>query len=125
MTVLEPHSFDSSVSVGGQCYLPCLDAMGNVAAYLDESGVEVASFTYSAFGETLIQSGSLRGAFPFRFSTKWHETAVTEFCDYGRRWYWPVYGRWISRDPIMIPQTVKWMVERRSGSILSLNKEAM
>ncbi len=28
------------------------------------------------------------------------ETAVTEFCDYGRRWYWPVYGRWISRDPI-------------------------
>jgi RHS repeat-associated protein len=89
-----------AVSIGGQYYLPCFDAMGNVTAYLDETGAEVASFTYSAFGETRTQGGSLRGAFPFRFSTKWHETAVTEFCDYGRRWYWPVYGRWISRDPI-------------------------
>ena len=76
-----------------------MNRMG-LPSYLDESGAEVASFTYSAFGETLIQSGSQRGAFPFRFSTKWHETEVTEFCDYGRRWYWPAYGRWISRDPI-------------------------
>ncbi len=53
-----------AVSIGGQYYLPCLDAMGNVAAYLDETGAEVASFTYSAFGETRTQSGSMRGAFP-------------------------------------------------------------
>ena len=48
-----------AVSVGGQFYLPCYDAYGNVTKYIDESGNVVAAYVYGDFGETLDQSMTL------------------------------------------------------------------
>ncbi len=88
-----------AVSIGGQFYLPCLDANGNVTAYIDESGTVVASYEYDAFGDTIAQTGSHADAFRFRFSTKYHDPE-TGLYYYGRRFYDPPRGRWLNRDPI-------------------------
>ena len=85
-----------AVSIGGQYYLPCYDAMGNVVAYLDETGASAALYAYDAFG-----FGTAGGSvsFPHRFSTKPYDEDLM-LSDFGRRWYWPEIRRWISRDPI-------------------------
>ena len=88
-----------AVSIAGQYYFPCYDNLGNIVAYVDESGVTVASYTYDAFGYTLSSSGSLQYTFPHRFSTKYQDE-FSGFYDYGYRWYWAEYGRWLNRDPI-------------------------
>lgn len=64
------------------------DNLGNVMAYVDESGTKVASYTYDAFGQTVSSTGPMREVFPHRFSTKWHDDYLG-MVDYGRRWYHP------------------------------------
>ena len=88
-----------AVSIGGQYYFPCYDNLGNVVAYVDENGSKVATYTYDAFGNTLSSSGSMRYAFPHRFSTKYYD-AETGLYYYGYRFYLPELGRWMNRDPI-------------------------
>ena len=88
-----------AVSIAGQYYFPCYDNLGNIVAYVDESGVKVASYTYDAFGYTLSSSGTKQGYFPHRFSTKYQDE-FSGFYDYGYRWYWSEYGRWLNRNPI-------------------------
>ena len=88
-----------AVSVGGQFYLPCYDANGNITRYLDESGATVAAYVYGDFGETLERSGPMADVFPHRFSTKYHDDE-TGFYYYGFRFYNPALKRWMNRDPI-------------------------
>jgi len=68
-----------------------------VTAMLDGSQAVVATYTYDAFGNLMSQTGSLSQ--PFKFSTKLYdgETGLSYF---GYRFYSPVLGRWITRDPI-------------------------
>jgi len=88
-----------AVSIDGAYYLPCYDNNGNITAYVNEQGAVVAQYTYDAFGATITQSGSHASHFPHRFSTKYHDLE-TGLYYYGRRFYDPLWGRWLNRDPI-------------------------
>ena len=51
------------------------------------------------FGEPLVSSGTVAAEMPFRFSTKYNDSE-TGLLYYGYRYYDPITGRWLSRDPI-------------------------
>ena len=88
-----------AVSVDGQYYFPCSDHNGNVMATVSESGVIVAQYAYTQFGEGMSAAGPMAGLFRFRFSTKYQDEASGLYY-YGYRFYDPDMGRFISRDPI-------------------------
>ena len=74
------------------------DGNGNVTDLVDPITADpVAHYEYSPFGRTLIASGPLAEANPYRFSTK--EQDATGLLYYGYRCYSPELGRWLARDP--------------------------
>jgi RHS repeat-associated protein len=75
------------------------DANGNVTDLVDNNGDSVAHYEYDPFGGTIVQSGIMAEANPYRFSTKYFDENV-EFYYYGLRYYSPELGRWPNRDPI-------------------------
>lgn len=82
-------------------YLPTYDGNGNVATLLNgDTGFIAATYEYSPFGEPLraVASDSTVADQPFRFSTKFLDIE-TGLVYYGRRYYDPRLGRWITRDP--------------------------
>ena len=81
-----------------QLYFPWYDNNGNIMGYWDERGKVVASFDYSAFGETTAY-GDNPDAFPIRFSTKYHDPE-SDLYYYTKRFYHPSLHRWLTRDPI-------------------------
>ena len=58
----------------------------------------VAECTHDAFGNITYQNGGIN-IFRYRFSTKLFDPE-TGLYYYGRRFYDPVWGRWLNRDPI-------------------------
>ena len=88
-----------AVSVDGAYCFPCCDANGNVTAYVAEDGTLVASYVYDAFGNAVSSIGPLSGAFTHRFSTKPYDPE-TGLYYYGYRYYSPILGRFLNRDPI-------------------------
>ena len=87
------------VDMNGAHYFPTYDNNGNVTRYLDASGATVAAYAYDAFGNHLSASGPMADAFFHRFSTKYFDPE-TGLHYYGYRFYAPMLGRWINRDPI-------------------------
>ena len=81
-----------------QLYIPWYDNNGNIMGYWDDRGKVVASFTYSAFGETYAY-GDNPDAFALRFSTKYHDIE-SDLYYYTKRFYHPNLHRWLTRDPI-------------------------
>ena len=76
------------------------DANGNVGQLVDSSdGSVAAAYEYAPFGGLTSAMGSYADVNPFRFSTKYADD-VAELYYYGYRYYSPVVGRWLSRDPI-------------------------
>ena len=51
------------------------------------------------FGEPLVSTGTVAAEMPFQFSTKYQDSE-TGLLYYGYRYYDPITGRWLSRDPI-------------------------
>lgn len=90
-----------AVQVENETYFPFCDANGNITEYVNSDGAVVAQYKYDPFGETIYSSGELKEFFRFRFSTKYHDDETLMY-DYGRRFYDPWLGRWLSRDPIGI-----------------------
>jgi RHS repeat-associated protein len=82
---------------GGQNYAYLYGGKGNVTALLNSSQSVAATYTYDAFGTLMSETGSLSQ--PFQFSTKPYdeETGLSYF---GYRFYSPITGRRITRDPI-------------------------
>jgi len=74
------------------------DGNGNVVSLTDDSENVVATYEYDAYGNLQVSSGAEANNNPFRFSTKYFDSSG--FYDYGFRFYDPVTGRWLSRDPI-------------------------
>ena len=88
-----------AVRKGGDSFYPAYDNNGNISAYAGATGAVVAFYAYDTFGNMLSASGPLASVFAHRFSTKPRDPE-TGFYYYGYRFYAPVLGRWMNRDPI-------------------------
>jgi len=75
------------------------DGNGNVTALVKTDGSISARYEYSPFGEPIRSTGPLAKTNPFRWSTRFTDEE-SGFVYYGYRYYSPVLGRWIGRDPI-------------------------
>ncbi len=76
------------------------DGNGNITMLVNAETNELsAEYEYSPFGEVLRKTGPAANLNPFRFSSKWQDPK-TGYLYYGYRWYDPVTGRWLSRDPL-------------------------
>ncbi len=88
--------------INGEVFAPLHDHQGNVVALIDKDKRIRESYRYSAFGEESIfdASGNAVGDSilenPWRFSSKRKEA---EFNLFGRRFYNPDLGRWLTPDP--------------------------
>ena len=88
-----------AVSVDGVFYIPCYDHNGNIVLYVSEAGGIAAQYTYDPYGNIVDSYGNLADVFSFGFSTQYHDRE-TGMIGYQRRFYSPVLGRWLNRDPI-------------------------
>ena len=80
-------------------YFPCYDHNGNIVLYVSETGSVAAQYVYDPYGNVIDSCGDLADVFPFGFSTQYHDRE-TGLVAYLRRFYSPVLGRWLNRDPI-------------------------
>ncbi|WP_233256592.1 RHS repeat-associated core domain-containing protein [Opitutus sp. ER46] len=80
-------------------YLPAYDGGGNVAALMSSDGNPAAVYEYGPFGERMRAEGTYATTNPFRHATKFTDEE-SGLVYYGRRYYSPSLGRFISRDPI-------------------------
>ena len=89
-----------AANIGTNSCLYTYDGNGNVSDLVDsQSGSIAAHYEFSPFGETVVATGPLARANPFRFSTKYTDDEIAMLY-YGYRFYHPGVGRWLSRDPI-------------------------
>ena len=79
-----------ALELGGEIYVPLHDARGSVRTLLHSTDVQCAR--YSAFGE-----GSPVGPYAFLSKRLDEETGLIFF---GRRYYDPSRGRWLTPDPL-------------------------
>jgi len=86
-----------NLNVSGQNYSYLYDGKGNVAILLDSSQAIVTTYTYDTFGNLLSKTGTLDQ--PFKFSTKPYDEKAGLYY-YGYRFYSPISGRWLTRDPL-------------------------
>ena len=87
------------LAVDSAVYIPCYDHNGNIILYVSETGSIAAQYTYDPYGNIIEFSGPLADVFSFGFSTQYHDRE-TGMIGYQRRFYSPVLGRWLNRDPI-------------------------
>jgi RHS repeat-associated protein len=87
------------VSIDGVFYTACADATGNITAYVDPNGETVAQYGYDPYGEIILESGAMKDIFKIRFSSKYLDVETSDY-NFGRRFYDPWLGRWLSPDPI-------------------------
>ena len=81
--------------------LPVYDGNGNVVSMVNgESSSVVHRSEYKPFGDELVVGGYRGYESTFRFSTKYYDLD-TEKLYFGYRYYDPVCGRWLNRDPAM------------------------
>jgi RHS repeat-associated protein len=87
----------------GQLHFPAYNGNGNIMALLRaETGAAAtvdAAYEYDPFGRTVRATGPTALSNPFRFSTKFTDEE-TGLVYYGYRYYDPMLGRWVNRDPI-------------------------
>jgi RHS repeat-associated protein len=75
------------------------DANKNIGQLMDSSGNTVAKYEYSPFGVQTSSTGAYAATNPFGFSSEYYDSE-TGLVYYNYRYYSPVLGRWLSRDPI-------------------------
>ena len=95
---------------GQDAWIYHFDANGNVAEVTDSKGNLLDHYEYDPFGQLLRQP--VLSEKRYRFSTK-PQDAESGFYYYGYRYYDPIDGRWISRDPLGEPGGLNlyWFVE--------------
>jgi RHS repeat-associated protein len=82
-----------ALELHGKLFAPLHDLHGNLATILSQNFRE--DYRYTAFGEPYTTS-SLS---PWRFSSKRHDPE-SGFIYFGRRYYLPTFGRWLTPDPL-------------------------
>ena len=77
------------------------DAKGDVTSVWSADGAYLGGYVTQAFGQVTILSGSSAylSENQWRLASKPLEW-LTGYSHWGRRWYSPFLGRWVSRDPI-------------------------
>ena len=98
LLALERQSDLQSNPSSTETFYPAYDGNGNVSEYLSSTGSVAARFEYDPFGNTTVDTDTV-GKFDIRFSSK-KQDSETGLYYYGYRYYDPVTGRWLSRDPI-------------------------
>lgn len=88
-----------AASLNGTNVVYGYDANGHLTDLVDTNGTLVAHYEYDPFGRAVVAEGAMATVNLFRFSTK-HWDDATGLGYWGFRWYDPVMGRWISRDPL-------------------------
>lgn len=83
-----------AVELRQETYAPIHDPYGHIVALVDSSGKLIGNYRYGAFGETQIQKD-----LPWGFAGK-RLDPETGFIYFGRRYYSPEMGRWITADPL-------------------------
>jgi RHS repeat-associated protein len=81
-----------AMELQGQICMPLHDLQGNVCFVMPLGGTG-ENYRYSAFGE----ESAPHARCPWRFSSK--RTDETHLVYYGRRYYSPSHGRWLTPDP--------------------------
>ena len=88
-----------AVHQDGESYVPSYDGNGNIIALCDAStGAEKAYWSRGPFGEQIEASGDTKLC-PFGFATHYRDSE-TGLIYFGYRYYSPLTGRWISREPL-------------------------
>lgn len=82
-----------AIEKDGELYIPIHDLFGNIIALLDSNGKCVESYRFSSFGEERNSKGPL---IPWGYQSK---RKITHLVNFGRRFYDPCTGRWITPDP--------------------------
>jgi RHS repeat-associated protein len=76
------------------------DGNGNVVALVNgNDGIASAQYEYGPFGELLRATGPLAALNPFLFQTEFYDWETGKYY-WKRRYYDPVPGTWLSRDPL-------------------------
>lgn len=70
------------------------DALHNVVALVDSTGIITARYEYSPFGETIQATGPMAYANPLRFASRYQDSTGNIY--YGLRYYSPSLQRWLS-----------------------------
>ncbi len=84
-----------AVELKEKIFAPLHDLQGNLTALIPLDGTKPSFYRFSAFGEEKIYGYTLS---PWRFSSK-RSDAETNLVYYGRRFYMPLLGRWLTPDP--------------------------
>ena len=83
------------LNLNGAISLPLHDLQGNVAALLNPTTLALTEeYRYSPFGE----QNPIPSQNPWRYLSK-HTEFETGLVFFGRRFYDPTYGRWLTQDP--------------------------
>lgn len=82
-----------AIEKNNQLYIPTHDLFGNIIALLDTHNLPIESYRFSSFGEEATPPSPLS---PWRYQSKRHTAQLVHF---GRRFYDPATGRWLSPDP--------------------------
>ena len=85
----------------GATYCPLADVQGTIWGYVDANNSIVARFEYDAWGNILSSTSSVPALAVNRYRFQCREwSAATGLVNFRARWYDPVTGRWLSKDPI-------------------------
>ncbi len=86
-----------SMRLDGNIYYYLYDHLGSVIALTDEEGNIVNEYEYDAWGNITKEIGNILN--PFRFTGREWDDESGFYC-YRARYYDPVIGRFISKDPV-------------------------
>ena len=90
-----------AIRTGGATYYTLTDVQGTVWGYVEADNSIVARFEYDAWGNILSSTSSVPALARNRYRFQCREwSAATGLVNFRARWYDPITGRWLSKDPI-------------------------
>ncbi len=107
-----------AVRIGNETYTALTDIQGTVWGYVDSANNVVARWTYDAWGNVLSEDLATPALSTIRYRFQGREwSAVTGLINFRMRWYDPVTGRWVSKDPIRLGGGLNLYVFCRNDAI--------
>jgi RHS repeat-associated protein len=87
------------IEIENKSYVPVTSFRGSISALVDaDSGEVIESYRHTAFGEEEVFGAPSGPINPWRFSSK-RKDEESGWVYFGRRYYAPSIGRWITPDP--------------------------